>query len=121
MDHEDHEASTRQDDDSLIAYVGGGGRLSSPDNVTPRFRGELMRIMAVFVDSELAGASGFADCINLAPGVKERVVTARMVLEKFSNAEKVMRLMEAFGSNPAQYVGAHPWSTIRSRVGSTAS
>ena len=101
---------TRQTEESLQEYVGGGGKLSSPDNVTPRYRGELMRIMAVFVDSELAGASGFADCINLAPGVKERVVASRMVLEKFSHAEKVMRLMEAFGSNPAQYVSAHPWS-----------
>ena len=101
---------TRQTEASLQAYVSGGGKLSSPDNVTPRYRGELMRIMAVFVDSELAGASGFADCINLAPGVKERVVASRMVLEKFSHAEKVMRLMEGFGSNPAQYVTAHPWA-----------
>jgi 1,2-phenylacetyl-CoA epoxidase catalytic subunit len=110
MEDEASKGSTGQGEHSLLEYVTGGGRLSSPDNVTPRYRGELMRIMAVFVDSELAGASGFADCINLAPGVKERVVTARMVLEKFSNAEKVMRLMEAFGSNPAQYVSAHPWA-----------
>lgn len=101
---------TRQSEESLLEYVGGGGKLSSPDNVTPRYRGELMRIMAVFVDSELAGASGFAECINLAPGVKERIIASRMVLEKFSHAEKVMRLMEAFGSNPAQYVTAHPWA-----------
>ena len=78
--------------------------------MTPRYRGEVMRLMAVFVDSELAGASGFADCINLAPGVKERVVASRMVLEKFSHAEKVLRLMEGFGSNTSQYVNAHPWA-----------
>jgi len=106
----DNDEVTHQTDESLQTYVNGGGKLSSPDNVTPRYRGELMRIMAVFVDSELAGASGFADLINLAPGVKERVVASRMVLEKFSHGEKVMRLMEAFGSNPAQYVSAHPWA-----------
>jgi len=103
-------ATAKATEETLLAYVAGGGRLGSPDNVTPRYRGELMRLMAVFVDSELAGASGFADCINLAPGMKERVVTARIVLEKFTNAEKVMRLMEAFGSNLQQYVGAHPWA-----------
>jgi len=106
----DNDEITHQTEDTLLEYVGAGGKLSSPDNVTPRYRGELMRIMAVFVDSELAGASGFADLINLAPGVKERVVASRMVLEKFSHAEKVMRLMEAFGSNTAQYVTAHPWA-----------
>jgi 1,2-phenylacetyl-CoA epoxidase catalytic subunit len=106
----DNESALRQSEESLVAYVAGGGRLSAPDNVTPRYRGELMRLMAVFVDSELAGASGFADCINLAPGVKERIVAARMVLEKFSNAGKVMRIMETFGANPAQYASAHPWA-----------
>ena len=106
----DNDEIAHQTEETLLAYVEGGGKLSSPDNVTPRYRGEVMRIMAVFVDSELAGASGFADLINLAPGVKERVVASRMVLEKFSHAEKVMRLMEAFGSNPAQYVSAHPWA-----------
>ena len=66
--------------------------------------------MAMFVDSEMAGASGFADCINLAPGVKERITAARIVLEKFGHAEKVLDLMEQFGANTAQYVGAHPWA-----------
>lgn len=106
----DNDAALRQSEENLIAYVAGGGRLSAPDNVTPRYRAELMRLMAVFVDSELAGASGFADCINLAPGVRERIVAARMVLEKFGNAETVMRIMETFGANPAQYASAHPWA-----------
>src|SRR5215211_1266043 len=58
----DNDEFTRQSEDTLLTYVAGGGKLSSPDNVTPRYRGELMR------------------------------------------------LMEAFGSNPAQYVSAHPWA-----------
>jgi len=33
------------------------------------------------------------------------------VLEKFSLADKVLRLMETFGANTAQYVTAHPWSS----------
>jgi ring-1,2-phenylacetyl-CoA epoxidase subunit PaaA len=106
----DNDEMTPQSDESLMHYLSGGGKLGAPENATPRYRGEVMRLMAVFVDSELAGASGFADCINLAPGVKARVVAARMVLEKFSHAEKVLRVMEGFGSNTTQYVSAHPWS-----------
>ena len=102
--------TTRQDDAELMQYLAAGGKLTSPDNVTPRYRGEVMHLMAVFVDSEMAGASGFADCINLAPGVKERIVAARIVLEKFGHAEKVLKLMEVFGANTSQYVTAHPWS-----------
>jgi ring-1,2-phenylacetyl-CoA epoxidase subunit PaaA len=101
---------TRQSEESLSSYLGGGGKLSSPDNATPRYRGEVMRLMAVFVDSEMAGASGFAECINLAPGLKERIIAARIVLEKFDHAEKVLKVMEAFGANTSQYVTAHPWA-----------
>ena len=102
-------------DDGFAAYLAGGGKLSAPDNAPPRYRGELMRLMAVFVDSEMAGASGFADCINLAPGVKERIIAARIVLEKFSHAEKVLALLAQFGANTAQYVGAHPWAARHDR------
>ena len=99
------------DEEGLVRFVAGGGRLSAPDNVTPRYRAELMRLMAIFVDSEMAGASGFADCINLAPGLKERITATRMVLEKFNHARQVLKLMEEFGANTGQYVGAHPWSS----------
>ena len=99
------------DEESLVSFLAGGGRLSAPDNVTPRYRGELMRLMAIFVDSEMAGASGFADCINLAPGLKERITATRIVLEKFDHARQVLELMEQFGANTGQYVGAHPWSS----------
>jgi len=99
------------DEEGLVSFVSGGGRLSAPDNVTPRYRGELMRLMAIFVDSEMAGASGFADCINLAPGLKERIIATRIVLEKFDHARKVLELMEQFGAHTGQYVGAHPWAS----------
>jgi 1,2-phenylacetyl-CoA epoxidase catalytic subunit len=99
-----------QDEESLLSYLAAGGKLSSPGNATPRYRGEIMRFMAVFVDSEMAGASGFADCINLAPSLRERIVAARIVLEKFGHAEQVLRLMEQFGAQTTLYVSAHQWA-----------
>lgn len=98
------------DEESLVSYLAAGGKLDSPDNTFPRYRSELMRLMAIFVDSEMAGASGFADCINLAPGLRERMVAACMVLEKFEHTEKVLALMEPFGANTSHYVTAHPWA-----------
>ena len=41
-------------------YLAQGGVLTSPANVPPRYRGELLRLMASFVDSELAASAGFA-------------------------------------------------------------
>jgi 1,2-phenylacetyl-CoA epoxidase catalytic subunit len=94
----------------LADYVAGGGKLTSPDNANARYRGEIMRLMAVFVDSEMAGASGFADSINRAPGLKERMIAARIVLEKFAHADRVLGIMEEFGANTSRYVKHHPWA-----------
>ena len=99
----------------LVDYIAGGGKLTSPNNANARYRGEIMRLMAVFVDSEMAGASGFADSINMAPGLNERIIAARIVAEKFAHAGRVLKIMEEFGANTARYVGSHPWSNRLSR------
>jgi len=101
-------------DSDIIKYLERGGKLSAPDNAPPRYRAELLRIMASFVDSELAGAAGFADMINAAPGIRERVDAARIVLEKLDHADRVLRIMGEFGVDTARYETVHPWAA---RVG----
>ena len=39
-------------------YLAQGGVLTAPGNVPARYRGELMRLMSSFVDSELAASAG---------------------------------------------------------------
>ena len=97
-------------DRALASRIAEGERLAGPDNVTPGFRTELMRLMAVLVDSELAAAAGFADMINAAPTLGDRVLAARIVSEKFDHASRVLALMEAFGVNPDLYLAEHAWS-----------
>lgn len=94
----------------IADYLSKGGRLTNPANVPSRYRAELMRMMATLVDSELAGAAGFADVINEGPGIKERIAAARIVLEKTDNADKVLRLMGEFGANTERYATYHPWT-----------
>lgn len=92
-------------------YLAQGGVLTSPGNVPPRYRGELLRLMATFVDSELAGSAGFADTINDAPGIKQRIAAARIVLEKTDHAERVLNVMGTFGVDTARYAVHHPWAS----------
>ena len=96
-------------------YLLKGGVLTSPDNVTPRYRGELLRLMASFVDSELAGAAGFADTINDAPGIKERIASAKIVLEKTDHAGRVLEIMGSFGADTGRYAVHHPWDARMER------
>ena len=93
----------------LETYLAEGGKLTSPLAAPPRYRAELLRLMASFVDSELAGAAGFADTINEAPGLKERIAAARIVLEKTDHAERVLAIMAEFGADAARYATRHPW------------
>ncbi|MCV2893365.1 Phenylacetic acid catabolic protein [Lentibacter sp. XHP0401] len=108
----------------IESYLAEGGVLSNPSNVPPRYRAELMKLMATFVDSELAGAAGFADVINAGPGIKERIAAARIVLEKTDHAERVLALMSEFGADATRYERHHPWSARLPRdadIGATRS
>lgn len=91
-------------------YLAEGGVLTSPDNVPPRYRGELLRLMASFVDSELAASAGFADAINTAPGIKARIAAARITLEKADHAERVLAIMGSFGADMERYATHRPWN-----------
>lgn len=95
---------------SITDYLAQGGVLTSPANVPPRYRAELMKIMATFVDSELAGAAGFAEIINDAPGIRERIAAAKIVMEKTGNAGRVLQLMGDFGADTTRYANHHPWA-----------
>ncbi|MEX0365072.1 MAG: Phenylacetic acid catabolic protein [Ruegeria sp.] len=98
------------EDMTIESYLAAGGVLTNPMNVPPRYRAELMKLMATFVDSELAGAAGFADIINEGPGIKERIAAAKIVLEKTDNADRVLRIMGEFGANTERYATHHPWT-----------
>jgi 1,2-phenylacetyl-CoA epoxidase catalytic subunit len=98
------------EDMSIEGYLAQGGRLTNPANVPPRYRAELLKLMATFVDSELAGAAGFADIINEGPGIKERIAAAKIVMEKTANGDRVLRIMGDFGADTARYANHHPWT-----------
>lgn len=98
------------EDMTIESYLAAGGVLTNPTNVPPRYRAELMKLMATFVDSELAGAAGFADVINAGPGIKERIAAAKIVLEKTDNADRVLRVMAEFGVDADRYAAHHPWT-----------
>ncbi len=100
---------------NLEDYLAQGGRLTSPGNAPARYRAELLRLMATFVDSELAGAAGFADVINDGPGIKQRIVASRIVLEKTDHADRVLKIMSEFGVNTERYATHHPWTARLAR------
>jgi ring-1,2-phenylacetyl-CoA epoxidase subunit PaaA len=93
----------------LIARIAAGEKLTADTPLPAGYRSELMRLMVVFADSELAGAAGFCTFVNRGPGLRERIVAAKIVAEKYVHAEMVLHLLQAFGVNPDLYVRSHAW------------
>lgn len=81
-------------------------------DMPPRLRDELILLITAYADSALAGAAGFADVINLAPSLRERMATARITLEKIRSAERVLEVLSGFGAEAIaeRYDSFHPWS-----------
>lgn len=94
----------------IYEYLAQGGVLTSPDNVPSRYRGELLRLMSSFVDSELAASAGFAASINYAPNVQARIAASRITLEKAEHARKVLAVMSTFGTDTDRYERQHDWA-----------
>ena len=105
-----------KNEDALLARIANNEKLTAQDDLSPGYRGEIRRLMVAFVDSELAGAAGFVDIINKAPGMRERCTASRIVSEKFDHAQKVLELLEGFGVNTDLYVQSHPWDARLSRT-----
>lgn len=91
-------------------YLAQGGVFSSPENAPARYRAELMRMMFVFVDSEVAASAGFASSINFAPDIKVRIAASRITLEKAEHALRVLKILSEFGTNIDRYEQHYDWA-----------
>lgn len=104
-----------KDEEKLLARLNAGESFTTTEDLSAGYRAELLRLMAVFVDSELAGAAGFAGMINRAPNLAEKIAATHIVAEKLQHAERVLKLMVPFGVNPKLYVASHAWCARLSR------
>ncbi|WP_310451854.1 Phenylacetic acid catabolic protein [Sulfuritalea sp.] len=110
----------QKQDKDFLERIAAGHRIGAPEGdvlrcagqpVPTGYRSELMRLVVVFADSELAGAAGFCPFINRGPGLRERIVAAKIVTEKYVHAEMALKLLEPFGVNLMLYVRSHAWDS----------
>jgi 1,2-phenylacetyl-CoA epoxidase catalytic subunit len=110
----------QKQDTNFLERIATGKKIEPPQGDSLRcagepvptgYRNELMRLVVVFADSELAGAAGFCPFINRGPGLRERIVAAKIVTEKYVHAEMALALLKPFGVNPMLYVRSHAWDS----------
>ncbi|MDP2824626.1 MAG: Phenylacetic acid catabolic protein [Sulfuritalea sp.] len=110
----------QKQDKDFLERIAAGHTIGAPEDDVLRcdgqpvpngYRSELMRLVVVFADSELAGAAGFCPFVNRGPGLRERIIAAKIVTEKYVHADMALKLLEPFGVNPMLYVRSHAWDS----------
>ena len=91
----------------MMAKIERGVRLESPDEMTPEYRDNLVHLMTMQADSELAGGYGYVPWIMKAPGVEEKHVVAQIVKDEHRHAAVMYGLLADLGVDVDAHVRAH--------------
>jgi len=92
---------------AMMAKIEGGGRLESAAEMTPDYRDNLVHLMTMQADSELAGGYGYVPWITRAPGVEEKHVVAQIVKDKLRHATVMYSLLADLGVDVQAHVQQH--------------
>jgi len=97
----------------LLARLAAGERIEAGDEMSDVYRENLIHLMTMQADSELAGAYGYVPWISKAPTVEEKLVVAQIVKDETRHAKVMYDLLEELGVDVAAHVGAHDESFAR--------
>lgn len=104
-----------EDDIKLLKQIEAGGSITTLSASSKTYRKLVTSILFQFADSQLAGASGFADSINIGPTLQDRVELSGAVHEKLVTARRVYDLLEELGINLDRYFSSHSWESRAGR------
>ena len=96
-----------RDEARLLARIEAGERIESPDEMTEAYRENLIHLMTMQADSELAGGYGYVPWITKAPGVEEKHVVAQIVKDELRHATVMYGLLADLGVDVEAHVRAH--------------
>lgn len=91
----------------MMTKIEQGIRLESPDEMTDEYREQLVHLMTMQADSELAGGYGYVPWITKAPSVEEKHVVAQIVKDELRHAAVMYGLLGDLGVDVASHVREH--------------
>jgi ring-1,2-phenylacetyl-CoA epoxidase subunit PaaA len=106
-------------DRRLLARLERGERIESAEEMTEEYRVNLIHLMTMQADSELAGGYGYVPWIMKAPGVEEKHVVAQIVKDEIRHATVMYGLLADLGVDVAAHVDAHD-TTFTMRIAADA-
>src|SRR6266540_4325374 len=109
--------SGRVTEGELLARIERGERIESAEEMTEEYRDNLIHLMTIQADSELAGGYGYVPWIMKAPGVEEKHVVAQIVKDEIRHATVMYGLLADLGVDVGAHVSAHD-EVLTMRIGS---
>src|SRR5213076_1917614 len=91
----------------LMAKVESGVRIESVQEMTDEYRENLIHLLTMQADSELAGGYGYVPWITKAPTVEEKHVVAQIVKAELRHAAVMYGLLADLGVAVDRNVAAH--------------
>jgi ring-1,2-phenylacetyl-CoA epoxidase subunit PaaA len=98
----EHDKDTR-----LLTRIEQGERIESAEEMTDEYRANLVHLMTMQADSELAGGYGYVPWIMKAPGVEEKHVVAQIVKDEIRHATVMYGLLADLGVDTGAHVQNH--------------
>jgi ring-1,2-phenylacetyl-CoA epoxidase subunit PaaA len=103
------------DKQAMMAKIERGVRLESTGEMTPEYRDNLVHLMTMQADSELAGGYGYVPWITKAPTVEEKHVVAQIVKDELRHAAVMYGLLADLGVDVDAHVHRHD-ETLTMRI-----
>src|SRR5437667_11953045 len=92
---------------AMMGKIDRGVRLESADEMTGEYRENLVHLLTMQADSELAGRYGYVPWITKAPTVEEKHVVAQIVKDELRHATVMYGLLADLGFDVESHVRGH--------------
>ncbi|MBN9387891.1 MAG: phenylacetate-CoA oxygenase subunit PaaI [Chloroflexi bacterium] len=91
----------------MMAIIESGGRLEKDSPMTADYRENLLNLMTMQADSELAGSYGYIPWINQAPSIDEKLIVANIVRDEVLHGKRMYGLLKELGVDAEARVKEH--------------
>jgi ring-1,2-phenylacetyl-CoA epoxidase subunit PaaA len=95
--------------EALVERIAKGEKITSRDQMTDEYFEDLVHLMTMQADSELAGAFGYMPWIAKAPGVEEKLIVANIVRDEVRHAKAIYALLRDLGIDVDTRVQEHDY------------
>lgn len=102
--------SERQKEERLQEKLAKGEQIQSVDEMTEEYRDNLVHLMMMQADSELAGAFGYVPWIMKSPSIQETYTVSQIVKDEVRHGHVMYRLLEQLGVDVQKYYEQHNFS-----------